>query len=140
MTLTDGAPSPALNPNPAWWENAIAGTCSHGGHDWDGDPCDDADERTAMTDYRLNGFTMADARRLVGATVDITAWDDDDRTVKVTYPAATVSGIRAGTWLTIRTAGAEMTDADTGEVLGVRTAEPEWNVPFSDICRVGAAS
>lgn len=28
--------------NPRWWETAIAGTCSHGGHGWDGDTCSDA--------------------------------------------------------------------------------------------------
>jgi hypothetical protein len=28
--------------NPAWWEAAISGTCSHGGHGWDGDTCSDA--------------------------------------------------------------------------------------------------
>lgn len=33
-------PDPAANPR--WWEAAIAGTCSHGGHGWDGDTCDDA--------------------------------------------------------------------------------------------------
>ena len=80
----------------------------------------------------------SDAQLPVGTTADITAWDDDDRTVKVTYRAATVTGTagRAGAWLTIRTAGAEMTDAETGEVLGTRPAEPEWNVAFSDIFRV----
>ena len=28
--------------NPEWWERAISGTCSHGGHGWDGDTCSDA--------------------------------------------------------------------------------------------------
>jgi hypothetical protein len=28
--------------NPGWWEAAANGTCSHGGHDWDGETCDDA--------------------------------------------------------------------------------------------------
>jgi hypothetical protein len=28
--------------NPDWWERAIAGICSHGGHGWDGDVCTDA--------------------------------------------------------------------------------------------------
>jgi len=27
--------------NPDWWERAIAGECSHGGHGWDGDTCDE---------------------------------------------------------------------------------------------------
>lgn len=31
------------NPNPAWWERAVAGVCSHGGHGWDGETCSDAD-------------------------------------------------------------------------------------------------
>lgn len=85
---------------------------------------------------------MNDAQLFAGTVADITAWDDDDRTVKVTYRAATVIGItgRAGAWLTIRTSGAEMTDAATGEVLGVRAAEPEWNIPFADICRVEEAT
>jgi hypothetical protein len=29
------------NPNPDWWERAIAGLCSHGGHGPD-ETCDDA--------------------------------------------------------------------------------------------------
>lgn len=28
--------------NPEWWERAVAGACSHGGHGWDGDTCSDA--------------------------------------------------------------------------------------------------
>ncbi len=28
--------------NPRWWENAVAGICTHGGHDWDGETCSDA--------------------------------------------------------------------------------------------------
>jgi hypothetical protein len=28
--------------NPERWERAIAGQCSHGGHGWDGETCDDA--------------------------------------------------------------------------------------------------
>jgi hypothetical protein len=28
--------------NPEWWERAVAGLCSHGGHGWDGDTCSDA--------------------------------------------------------------------------------------------------
>lgn len=28
--------------NPEWWERAITGLCSHGGHGWDGDTCGDA--------------------------------------------------------------------------------------------------
>jgi hypothetical protein len=40
-------PAPAMGPyapppNPAWWESAVAGTCSHGGHGPDGETCDDA--------------------------------------------------------------------------------------------------
>jgi serine/threonine-protein kinase RsbW len=30
-------------PNPAWWEAAKAGRCSHGGHGWDGETCSDDD-------------------------------------------------------------------------------------------------
>ena len=30
--------------NPEWWERAIAGLCSHGGHGWDGETCSDAPE------------------------------------------------------------------------------------------------
>jgi hypothetical protein len=29
-------------PGPDWWVRAIAGTCSHGGHGWDGETCSDA--------------------------------------------------------------------------------------------------
>lgn len=29
---------------PRGWEAAVAGTCSHGGHDWDGEPCDEISE------------------------------------------------------------------------------------------------
>lgn len=29
---------------PRGWEAAIAGTCSHGGHGWDGDTCDEISE------------------------------------------------------------------------------------------------
>jgi anti-sigma regulatory factor (Ser/Thr protein kinase) len=32
-------------PEPAWWEAAKAGRCSHGGHGWDGETCSDADDR-----------------------------------------------------------------------------------------------
>jgi hypothetical protein len=28
--------------NPGWWERAVAGECSHGGHGWDGETCSDA--------------------------------------------------------------------------------------------------
>jgi hypothetical protein len=34
------------NGNPAWWEAAKAGRCSHGGHGWDGEACDDASRLT----------------------------------------------------------------------------------------------
>jgi hypothetical protein len=30
-------------PNPRWWEAAVRGTCSHGGHEWDGETCDDGE-------------------------------------------------------------------------------------------------
>jgi hypothetical protein len=77
-----------------------------------------------------------------GTVADITAWDDDDRTIQVTYRAATVLGVtgRNGAWLTIRTTGAEMTDAETGEVLGVLPAVPELNVPLAGIFQVEEAS
>lgn len=131
------------SPNPGWWENAIVGTCSHGGHDWEGDTCDEAERGPIMADYKPDGFTMTEARLLSGAIADITAWHDDDRTILVTYRAATVLGTVGRdnySWLTIATAGAEMTDAETGEVLGDRPAEPELNVPFTGICRVEEAS
>jgi hypothetical protein len=28
--------------NPEWWERAVAGVCSHGGHGWNGETCSDA--------------------------------------------------------------------------------------------------
>ncbi len=40
-----------------------------------------------MTSCKLNRFTMADAQALAGKTADITAWDDDELEIKVTYPA-----------------------------------------------------
>jgi hypothetical protein len=89
------------------------------------------------TAYRLN-FEMADAQPLIGGTADITAWDDDDRTIEVTYRAAAVtaaSGPDSG-WLTITTAGAVLIDVDADEVLGVRPPERGLNVRFADICRV----
>jgi hypothetical protein len=33
---------PAAPANPAWWTAAIEGTCTHGGHGYDGDECTDA--------------------------------------------------------------------------------------------------
>jgi hypothetical protein len=33
---------PGESASPAWWERAIAGECSHGGHGWDGETCSDA--------------------------------------------------------------------------------------------------
>jgi hypothetical protein len=35
-------------PNPAWWEAAIAGLCSHGGHGPDGDTCSDAPDECVI--------------------------------------------------------------------------------------------
>ena len=37
----DGEPADSTT-NPEWWERAVSGTCSHGGHGWDGDTCSDA--------------------------------------------------------------------------------------------------
>jgi hypothetical protein len=44
VTCSAHGPTTVADPaaNPRWWENAVAGTCSHGGHGWDGDTCDDA--------------------------------------------------------------------------------------------------
>lgn len=39
----------AASANPGWWERAVAGVCSHGGHGWDGEVCSDAPE-PASTD------------------------------------------------------------------------------------------
>ena len=91
-----------------------------------------------MTSYRLNGFTMADAETLAGKIADITEWGDDELETKITYPAAKIIGIidRIGPYLNVATAGAEMTDAATGEHLGTRPPEPDWNIAFTGICDV----
>ena len=89
-----------------------------------------------MTGYQPHGLTTADAVLLIGAVADITAWDDDERETQVTYQAATITGVRAGSWLTITTTGAVLADAGTGEVLGVRQAEPDENIPFADITSI----
>lgn len=91
-----------------------------------------------MTGYQPHGLTTADAVLLIGAVADITAWDDDDRTILITYQAATVLGVtgRHRAWLTIRSAGAVRHDAATGEMLDVSQPEPEWNIPFTDITSI----
>jgi len=91
-----------------------------------------------VTSYKLNHFTMADARLLAGKTADITEWDDDELETKVTYPGARVTGIIAATGplLVIETAGAVMTDARTGERLGTRPPVPELRLWFTWVCEV----
>ena len=76
-----------------------------------------------MTENRLNHFTMADAQALAGKTADITEWDDDELERKVTYPGARITGIivLSTPCLVIETAGAVITDAETGERLGIET-------------------
>ena len=92
-----------------------------------------------MTEYRLNPFTMADAQALAGKTADITEWDDDELERKVTYPGARITGIivLSTPCLVIETAGAVLTDAQTGERLGTRPPEPELRLFFTWICEVG---
>ena len=91
-----------------------------------------------MTQYRLNHFTMADAQALAGKTADITEWDDDELERKVTYPGARIIGIivLSNPCLVIETAGAVITDAQTGERLGTRPPEPELRLFFTWICEV----
>jgi hypothetical protein len=91
-----------------------------------------------MTQYRLNHFTMADAQALAGKTADITEWDDDELERKVTYPGARITGIivLSDPCLVIETAGAVITDAQTGERLGTRPAEAELRLFFTWICEV----
>ena len=91
-----------------------------------------------MTEYRLNRFTMADAQALAGKTADITEWDDDELERKVTYPGARITGIivLSSPCLVIETAGAVITDAETGERLGTRPPEPELRLFFTWICEV----
>ena len=91
-----------------------------------------------MTEYRLNHFTMADAQALAGKTADITEWDDDELERKVTYPGARITGIivLSTPCLVIETAGAVITDAQTGERLGTRPPEPELRLFFTWICEV----
>ncbi len=91
-----------------------------------------------MTSYKLNHFTMENARALAGKTADITAWDDDELETKVTYPGAKVTGIivLAGPYLVIETAGAVITDARTGEQLGTRPPVPELHLLFTWVCEV----
>ena len=43
----------ATTGNPEWWERAIAGVCSHGGHGWDGDTCSDADSEAIEPMFRV---------------------------------------------------------------------------------------
>ncbi len=91
-----------------------------------------------MTENRLNHFTMADAQALAGKTADITEWDDDELERKVTYPGARITGIivLSPPCLVIETAGAVITDAQTGERLGTRPPEPELRLFFTGICEV----
>ena len=91
------------------------------------------------TTYPPHGdtFGQADAEALIGTTVDITVWDDDNRAVKATYPAAAVIGIVLGSWLAIATTGVTLTDADIGEVLGARPGVPETRIPFGDVIEIG---
>ena len=92
-----------------------------------------------MTEYKLNHFTMADAQALAGKTADITEWDNDEMETKVTYPGARITGIivLSTPCLVIETAGAVITDAQTGERLGTRPPEPELRLFFTRICEVG---
>ena len=39
-------------PGPEWWQAAVSGQCSHGGHGWDGETCnDDAADYEREPDY-----------------------------------------------------------------------------------------
>ena len=72
-----------------------------------------------MTCYRLEGFTMAEA--LAGKIAGITERDDGELEIKVTYPAAKITGITGPhrpPYPHTGTGGAEMTDARTGAHLG----------------------
>jgi hypothetical protein len=91
-----------------------------------------------VTTYELSQFGMADAEALAGKTADITEWHDDEFQRKVTYPAARVTGIisHIGPYLVLQTAGAQVTDAQTGARLATWAAEPVWNVAFTWICDV----
>jgi hypothetical protein len=91
-----------------------------------------------MTEYKLNHFTMGDAQALAGKTADITEWDNDELETKVTYPGARITGIivLSSPCLVIETAGAVITDAQTGERLGTRPPEPELRLFFTWICEV----
>lgn len=91
-----------------------------------------------MTSYKLIRFTIADAHALAGKTADITEWDDDELETKVTYPGARVTAIidRISPCLVIETAGAVVTDARTGEGLGIRPPEPELHVLLTWVCEV----
>jgi hypothetical protein len=92
-----------------------------------------------VTEYKLNGFTMADAQALAGKTADITEWDDDELERKATYPGARVTGIivLSSPCLVIETAVAVITDARTGERLGTRPPEPELRLFLKWVCEVG---
>ena len=81
---------------------------------------------------------MADAQALAGKTADITEWDDDELERKVTYPGARITGIivLSSPCLVIETAGAVITDAQTGERLGTRPPEPELRLFFTWVCEV----
>ena len=95
------------------------------------------EERTPVTEYKLNHFTMADAGPLVGKAADITE-RDDELEVKLTYPGARVIGIidRTGPYLVIETAAAVITDARTGERLGARPLSADQRVEFTRVCEV----
>jgi anti-sigma regulatory factor (Ser/Thr protein kinase) len=63
-------------PNPEWWEAAVAGRCSHGGHGWDGETCSDDDGRPHGLHMvallaRMWGVTPLPAGRVVWARVEI---------------------------------------------------------------------
>ena len=90
-----------------------------------------------MTEYRLGRFTARYAEALIGTDADITEWDGDEGERKITYPGATIIGIiEKHPCLYIRTRGAVVTDAETGEVLTVQAAQAEWHVSFFGICEI----
>jgi hypothetical protein len=53
--------NPTYDPaaNPDWWERAVAGQCSHGGHGWDGETCSDAPAACAECGGPVDGTETA---------------------------------------------------------------------------------
>ena len=60
--------------NPEWWQRAVSGTCSHGGHGWDGGTCSDAPpEDDLITEARawLAELTFADEPDFAGMSEEM---------------------------------------------------------------------